>query len=417
MMCSTPGRSQRDPESLKIYKLIFAGLLTLSLLSHAAIVWIERQNVVSGYGDFVIFYSGAQIVNAGHGEELYDLSLQAKLQEQFKVEIRKGPLPYNHLPYELLLFLPLAKLPYPYAYGVWTLVNFILLVGVFKLLLPFVDSGHKILVGALLIAFYPTTVTLLNGQDSILSVFLMAAAFARLKRKRDAAAGVVLALGLYKPQLVLPIAAFLLLKRRWRAVFGFGITASVLAVISLAIVGWGGVINYFNLLAWMDRTHYAIALGKMANLRGVVATLIRLNPSSQISNLIVLMISVCLFAWSVYLWKGEWEPTKPRFDLAFSHMTVVSLLLSYHLYVYDLILLVIPLVLVANYVLLEKAQSALVLPAFLVLLLGFYCSIAAIWLLKNDLFAWAVIALISLALVLAKEISERNKQDNLIAAG
>lgn len=109
MMCSTPGRSRRDPESLKIYKLIFAGLLTLSLLSHAAIVWNEKGKIASGYGDFIIFYTGAQIVNAGRGKELYDLSLQAKLQEQFKVEIRKGPLPFNHLPYELVLFYRLPR--------------------------------------------------------------------------------------------------------------------------------------------------------------------------------------------------------------------------------------------------------------------------------------------------------------------
>jgi len=68
--------------------------------------------------------------------------------------------------------------------------------------------------GVLLVAFYPTTVALLHGQDSVLSAFLMAAAFAGLKRKREAAAGIVLALGLYKPQLVLPLAALLFLKRR-----------------------------------------------------------------------------------------------------------------------------------------------------------------------------------------------------------
>jgi len=186
-------------------------------------------------------------------------------------------------------------------------------------------------------------------------------------------------------------------------------------MISLAIVGWSGLIEYFRLLSWMDRTHYTIVPANMANIRGAAETLIGFGPASQTTNLVMLMIYISFYAWSVLLWKGDWDPNKPRFDLAFSHMIVASLLLSYHLYVHDLMLLVIPLVLMTNDVLLERTQAALVRPAFLVLLLVFYCSLAALWLLKKDLFAWASLALVGLALVLAKEISERNKRENVMA--
>ncbi len=399
---------------MKIYKLIFAGLLTLSLLSHGAIAWNEKKKIASGYGDFIIFYTGAQLVNEGHGRELYDLSLQAKLQRAFKVEIRQGPLPFNHLPYELVLFSPLAKMPYLSAYAVWTLINGALLVGIFGLLLPFVDPEHKILLAALLVAFYPTAVALLHGQDSILSASLMAAAFASLKEKRDAAAGVVLALGLYKPQLVLPLAALLFLKRRWRAVLGFGLTACVLALISVAMVGGSGLIQYLHLLSWMDRTHYTIVPANMANIRGLAETLSGFSLASQTTDLIVAAICIFFYGWSVSLWKGDWDTEGRRFDLVFSHMVIVSLLLSYHLYVHDLILLVIPLVLMTNDVLTERTQATLVRPAFLALLLLFYCSFAALWLLKRELFAWMAVALIVLALVIAKEIIQRDKRERLM---
>ncbi len=408
------GASCSTPTSLKIYKLIFAGLLTLSLLSYGVVAWNEKDKIVSGYGDFISFYTGAQIVNEGRGRKLYDLSLQAKVQKPFNVEIRQGPLPFNHLPYELVLFLPLAKIPYPFAYAVWTLINGILLVGILKLLFPFIDAVHQMLLGMLLLAFYPTTVTLLHGQDSILSAFLLAAGFANLKKKRDGAAGILLALGLYKPQLVLPLGAFLFLKRRWGAVLGFGLMGCVLTMISLAIVGWSGVIDYLHLLSWMDRIHYAIVPANMANIRGLAEGLSGFSPASQTTNLVVLLICISLYGWSVLLWKGDWDPTQRCFDLAFSHMIVVSLLLSYHLNVHDLVLLVIPLVVMTNDVFLTT-QAALVRPAFLTLLLMFYCPFAALWLLKKDLFAWAAVALIALALVIAKEIIERNRQEHLMA--
>jgi hypothetical protein len=264
-----------------------------------------------------------------------------------------------------------------------------------------------------LIAFYPTTAALLQGQDSILSTFLMAAVFAGLKKKRDALAGISLALGLYKPQLVFPLAALLLLKRRWGAVLGFGTAAVLLGMISLALVGWSGLTDYLRLLSWMDRSHYTIVPVRMANLRGLAETLSGFGPLGQMTSLAVLAICVVFYAWSVLLWKGDWEPKNPQFDLAFSHMVIASLLLSYHLYVHDLMLLVIPLVLMMNHVLSERTQAALVRPIFLILLPMFYCSLGALWLLKKDLFAWAAIALIALALVMAKEILQRSKQERV----
>jgi hypothetical protein len=402
---------------LKAYNLVLAALLAFSFLCHAAIFWIEKDHIVSGYGDFIIFYTGAQAVNAGHGAELYDLSQQAKLQGQFSVDMRQGPLPYNHLPYEILLFLPLAKMAYPHAYGVWTLVNLLLLYGIYRLLLPFVDPKHKILVAGLLIAFYPTAAALLQGQDSILSTFLMAAVFASLKKQRNGTAGILLAMGLYKPQLVLPLAALLSLKRRWRAVFAFAATATVLALISFAIVGWTGFVNFFHLLSWLDRSNYTIFPASMANIRGLAEIFMgRLDSSFRLSNLLLLMIYVPLFAWAVVLWKGEWDPAKAVFDLGFCHLAVTALLLSHHLYVHDLMLLVIPLVLMLNYVLAGRTHAMSVRVGFLTLVLLFYCSIAGIWLLKQNLFAWVAVALLVFALIVAKEIQLTRKAEDLVGA-
>ena len=78
------------------------------------------------------------------------------------------------------------------------------------------------------------------GQDSILSTALLLAVFAALKQKRDGWAGFLLALGLYKPQLVLPLAGVFLVARRWRSVAVFSITGVILAAVSLASGGMAG---------------------------------------------------------------------------------------------------------------------------------------------------------------------------------
>jgi hypothetical protein len=84
----------------------------------------------------------------------------------------------------------------------------------------------------MLIAFFPTATAIMYGQDSILSAFLLVGVFAALKQNRHVAAGSILAFGLYKPQLVLPMACFLFYKRCWRATTSFILTGAVLAGIS-----------------------------------------------------------------------------------------------------------------------------------------------------------------------------------------
>jgi alpha-1,2-mannosyltransferase len=73
------------------------------------------------------------------------------------------------------------------------------------------------------------------GQNSLLSLFILAGVFACLRRNRDGLAGVALGCLLYKPQLVLVLTLLLLLERRWRALLGLGATGAVLCALSLSM--------------------------------------------------------------------------------------------------------------------------------------------------------------------------------------
>lgn len=57
----------------------------------------ERNQIKNAYGDFIIFYTGAQILRDGKGRDLYDLSVQNSYQSKFNVPIRVGPLPLGSL--------------------------------------------------------------------------------------------------------------------------------------------------------------------------------------------------------------------------------------------------------------------------------------------------------------------------------
>ena len=109
--------------------------------------------------------------------------------------------------------MPLAGLRYVTAYLVWAAFNIALILGFWTLLRPRLPSLHNLLPGLPLLtmfAFFPVTMALLQGQDSILLLFLYGLAFSALSTGRAFVAGVCLALALFKFQLVLPFVVVLL---------------------------------------------------------------------------------------------------------------------------------------------------------------------------------------------------------------
>lgn len=62
-------------ESLKTFKLLLVALVAFSFLCNLKILWAQRSYIAKGYFDFVIYYSGAEIVNSGKASELYDLNV------------------------------------------------------------------------------------------------------------------------------------------------------------------------------------------------------------------------------------------------------------------------------------------------------------------------------------------------------
>jgi hypothetical protein len=398
-----PGKTRLiEAHSLKTFRISLAAVLTLSLVLHILTLWREKNNIAAAHGDFIIFYTGSQILLDGKAESLYDLKVQKEYQERFDIRIRPDPLPYNHPAYELLLFLPLARLSYTSAFIVWGIVNIFTVAGIACLLSSTVNPRNKTLAALLCAAFFPVTSTLWHGQDSILSAFLAAAVLVNLRCGRDTLAGTVLALGLYKPQLVLPIALILAIHRRWKVILPFMVVGGILVCISIAMTGWSGAIQYVRLLSWINQTHYTIDPAHMPNLRGIFENLSSIGIPREIIFLTTAGTSICTLYWSVLQWKSSDTTNDTMFDLSFSHVIVATLLVSYHLYVHDLTLLVIPLVTLLNHGASDGRDAPMVRNAILVALIVLSLPIVSL-LLSHRLMSWTAIGLLLLGVVLSHE--------------
>jgi hypothetical protein len=284
----------------------------------------------------------------------------------------------------------------------------LLLFAILLRLAPFIPSAPRYQVALMMIAFFPTLTTLKMGQDSLITTYLLTETFISLKHQRYALAGCLLALGLYKPQFVLPIAGILVCHRRWSAVGGFLMTAALLTAISLMMVGSQGLQNLFTLWLPMTERGNVVWPELMLNLRGILFMILALADMTTATNLLTLVLSLMVFFITLFCWRRDADESNEPFELQFALAVVMTALVSFHLYSYDGMLLVIPLVLMFNHVLKERLRSP-VQRFFLLLLAVMFLPLVPNILLGYAVLAWWALPLPVLFGLLAVEIGYRSK--------
>lgn len=355
---------------MKLGNLKLAGGLYVAgvLLIHLLVLWNARDLIWKGYPDFTIYYTAGTILRQGTGRNLYDDAKQFEVQKQFapQVATRLGALPFNHPPFEALLFLPLTWLSYEAAYLVWMLANLAMLTALPILLRPHVPLLARwpaLAWTGLSLIFFPIFFALLQGQDAILLMFLYGLAFVALKRDRLLTAGAWLACGLFKFHLVLPFLLLLLiqgrtLQQRKRILGGFLLVGAVLGLVSLAAVGVRQLISYPHYVLSLEKTmaRGAIMPSDMPNLRGALYLFASKMP---FFDLLAVTLSAALFLVSAWILRSQGNRVDEQTDdLNFAFAVFATVLVSYHGLGYDLCILALPVLLIVGSLKVKERTSS-----------------------------------------------------------
>ena len=342
------------PRKLLLWAALVAVLAVQGTMLHAL-----RQRILDGQADFTAFYSAARVVAEGRGGELYRFRTQLQFQHEFPS--RRTPLLFYHPPFELLLFLPLAWLPFVHAYAVWMGVNLALLVYLAYLRHPYSETFLRfrgLLPLVLALAFFPVAWSIVQGQDSVLLLLLFSLAWIAMRRGQSFRAGCFLALGLFKFQFVLPFMVALAVRRNWKALQGFLWTGLGLGLLSLVPVGWQGVRSYVEFLLEINRrlAYGTIHPVVMPNVRGLVTMFVGSYLPAPWPGVIIAVLSLLLLLLVVQRWPRQDETTAEQFDLVFALNLVVTMLVSYHLNPHDLALLFLAVMLVTRHLLATRGE-------------------------------------------------------------
>jgi Glycosyltransferase family 87 len=331
-----------------------------ALLAFNVFYYVARFPRMKNGIDFPAFYCAARMVLSGDGAQLYNLEAEQRYQAQYTGRV--GVI-FNHPSFETLLYGVVGWLPYSRAYLAWTVISTGLIAASMFLLnraAGILDDPGPLMM--LPFVYAPVALDLFQGHDVAVLLLVYAVVYSALRRNRFFLAGGVLAIGLFKPHLVLPfLLIFFLARRSWKFLGGFAIVAILLALISIAICGWQTMVGYPSYVLSLRNVRLAgYYPAAMANLRGLLSLVIA-NSSWRAAVLIagsIMLVWIAVSSWSRFnepsraMFDAVGPPqaaSKTAFDLAFSNAIVVTLLVSYHLSPHDATLLLIPIMLGFGY--------------------------------------------------------------------
>ncbi len=319
-------------------------VLALAMALPAVLVGVEIPSWLSLgsqrfalQSDLRVFYTPGYMLRIGQAKDIYDFPAVRRNQDK-KVAPDNAAVPFLHPAYEAVVFMPLSFLPYRVAYVVWAGVNFLILGLISFLLRPCLADlsavGPKWIPPALLLGFMPVAFTILAGQDSLFLLLILVLAYRRIA-SNELQAGILLGLGMFRFQVLLPIVALFLLWCSLKFVAGWVAGSAAVLSVSVVITGLDAQVQYARLLRQMGSVSFWLLLRRMTNLRALFAAYdFGIVPFALVSLSVFLVAAVI----------GSRLNPEQRLLLAVS----VSALITYFLFLHDLSMLALPVLLAIN---------------------------------------------------------------------
>lgn len=253
-------------------RVSIAVLLAVALAVVLQVVTADGPDAVSGRlgGDYPAFYAAGDVWLDDpwlEADVLYDPATQFAAQEPVLPSDRDGNLYFAYPAFFVAPFVPLAALDFAWSY----LVEVAVMVAAAGLALRVVRPmsptvrAHPVEASAVALTFFPLFRGITGGQNTALSLLLIAVVWRSLHDGREVPAGIAAALLLFKPPLALPFLGALLLGRRYRAVGAAAVTTVALYGVGALLTdpSWPG--------AWADAIRYLDRVDTSFNVENFVS--------------------------------------------------------------------------------------------------------------------------------------------------
>jgi hypothetical protein len=298
--------------------LHYAGAFALGI---SLLMLMPVNRMLIGQNDFVHFYIGGTFFGT---PDLH--SPEANFAKQ--KELVGGVLDHSYFirpTFYGAFYMPLAALPYRTAYIIFQLFSLTCCFFFMKWNLRRIPGF-----GALAMMFPPLLANFVNGQDVILLVTLCSLCLLLADIDRDFAAGLVLSLCAFKPHLFLLTPLAVMFHRRFRFLAGATTGLVTLFLIGLMSGGLESQRKLWQMIRNPDSSPYS----------GIMPTWRSLDGSGGGVYVFFCVATVIVIGFLVYDSKS--------FSSAFAWCLIGGLLISFHAYIQDCLLLLLALAVLAK---------------------------------------------------------------------
>ena len=306
--------------------------------------------------DFVHFYTLGHLASAQQTDTIYNMKALHDAQVALVPDSGPDLYPTVYPPQAAVIFAPFSGLSYQPALLIWNLLTIALYALIVWSAWRRVSSqlSDRTLVLAAAAAFPPFWSLILYGQITILILAAFWLGWLALERGRHYLAGVAFGLLALKPQFGIPLAAIVVAGGEWRMLAGAVSSVAVQAAAVWLVLGTSVFASFAETLR--VTVTYADWLESKPFMSHSLRALTRLLPNWAGLPLWAALAAVVLW-YTVKVWKST-APLRVRLGV----VMLASVLVNPHVIVYDVTLLVLPLIWFGAYMLEAERQTQA--PAF-----------------------------------------------------
>jgi len=314
---------------------------------------LDRNGKLKGT-DFLHFYTLGSLAREHRGADLYDMDKQAALAAQRVPEaagLRYLPL---YPPQVSILFAPFARFSYGWALALWWICSGLLYAiccyGVWRACPNL--RGHGQLVALSAAAFPAFFHVIAWGQTSALALACFTLMFFFLRKRQEFLAGLLMGCLIFKPQLGLAAAIVFVVLGAWKVVTGAILAAS--AQLAAGILYYGKE----PLWQWIHKLATANSLLPLLEPKPYQTHCLRtfwamIVPWPALASGLYVISALATLALTLVLWRRG-----AALSLRYSALLLATVLISPHLTVYDLVILAPALLLLADWLLAQRPETA-----------------------------------------------------------
>ncbi len=310
-------------------------VLCIVNISYFPAAWFSHWWIYDPQGqgiptDFVNVWAAGKLALQGHPAQAWDWNIQKQVELALLKQDFVGYFAWHYPPPFLFVAALLAQFPYAVAFAGWAVVSMLPYLAVMRAIV-----GRSF--GLLLAAAFPAVfINVLVGQNGFLTAALIGGTLYLLPG-RPVLAGICLGLLSYKPQYGLLFPLVLIAAGHWRVFFSAGVTAIVMAAASYFAFGFESWAAFFHWLPMFSQAFLTEGKAPWFKLQSIFALVRYFGGSEPLGWIFQWVMTGVVAVTLVSLWRS-----RVRYALKASALAAGTLLTTPYLFMYDMMVLAIP---------------------------------------------------------------------------